>query len=74
MGIGFIWLYCTIAVLAVVGAIILWFLTKNIWATITTIVLFAVLAVVILLATIFTNKSGSTPTAVLYCINLKYIV
>lgn len=62
MGIGFIWLYCSIAALAVIGAIIIWFLTKNIWASVATVGLFAVLAVVILLATIFTNKTGSNVT------------
>ena len=66
MGVGFMWLYISIAILAVVGAIILWFTTKNIWAVVSIVAAFAVLAGIIVISTVFANKSDSNTAVLLY--------
>ena len=60
MGVGFIWLYSSLAVIAVIGAIIVWFLTKNLWATITIVVAMAVTAGIIAFASAVSTRFTNT--------------
>ena len=64
MGIGFIWLYISIVILAVAGAILLWFTTKNIWACVAIVGLFGILAGIIALSTAFANKSDMNTVSI----------
>ncbi len=74
MGVGFLCLYIGIAILAIVGAIILWFITKNIWACVVIVGLFGFLTLIIVLSTIFANKSDNTVESIVVSAILNYSV